>query len=281
MKSIFDLENRLDITREAEKLIKAFFEDRDAVDYKVSDDYPWVRGTLIEAIERIVFIKWKYRDTFLDVEEYLEHIGIDYERVILYGYYSIEKEVFLHLLEFLANMIWLVDKEKSIELSNKAKAYIENIPRILEKMNYTLQELEDRVIIIKRDADVDSVLNIVPKNISNLLLEYNDFRIRNNIKAKKEILKNIDLYLDHDNSKIKKQIKSLNLNTIEIFETIVNNMGVNHDGKDEIYKTMSDEEKIVWYDKAFLAILHGIRSIEVNKIKKERDKLVKKNNEGF
>ena len=41
---------------------------------------------------------------------------------------------------------------------------------------------------------------------------------------------------------------------------------------------MTDEEKIEWYDKCFLLIIHGIRAITVNEIKNERKELVKKDN---
>lgn len=276
MKSIFDLENRLDITNEFEKLIYAFYEDDNAVVYEEDAYTPSTYATLMEVIDKKVFLKWKYRDTFLNVEEYLEHIGIDYEQVLTYGNHNIERQNFLYFMEFIANMTWLMGLEPKIELSNKAKAYIENIPRILEKMNYTLKELDDKVIITKRNSDVDTILTKVPDNIAHLLLEYNDFRISNDIKAKKAILKAIDLYLDEDNKKIKKQIRGIDNGLVDTFETILNNMGINHQNKNEVFTSISDDEKNEWYDKCFLLMIHGIRAIDVNKIKKERSELVKK-----
>lgn len=276
MKSIFDLENRLDITNEYEKLIYAFYEDDNAVVYEEDAYTPRTYASLMEVIDKRVFLKWKYRDTFLNVEEYLEHIGIDYEQVLTYGNHHIERQNFLYFLEFIANMTWLFNLEPKIELSNKAKAYIENIPRILEKMNYTLKELDDKVIITKRNSDVDTILTKVPDNIAHLLLEYNDFRISDDIKAKKAILKAIDLYLDKDNKKIKKQIRGIDNALVDTFETILNNMGINHQNENEVFTSISDEEKNEWYDKCFLLMIHGIRAIDVNEIKKERAELVKK-----
>src|SRR5699024_3518541 len=130
--------------------------------------------------------------------------------------------------EFLANMWVLIKKEDSIELSQRAIATMENIPKILEKMNYKLKELEDKVIIVKRDSDVDSILTVVSEDIADILLEYNDFRIKNNIEEKKKILKKIDLYIEK-NIKIKSFDKGLD----DSIGTIVNKMGINHPIEEE------------------------------------------------
>lgn len=276
MKSIFELENRLNINKEFEKLLNALFIDGEAViQEKDLNDYNEF-SNLKNAIDNTVFLDWKFRQTFLSTEEYLGFLGINVEEILSYDSCYIEEDVFLYFLEFLINMFWLMGQNNKLEFSPKAKAYVENIPKILEKMNYKSEILEDRVIITKRNADVDSVLTAVPTNISQMLLEYNDFRIKDDIKAKKDILKSIDLYLDADNHKIKNLIKGKNKELVDSFETILNNMGVNHLSDDEKYKNMSNEERIKWYDKAFLMMLHGIRSIEVDKIKQERKDLISK-----
>ena len=147
---------------------------------------------------------------------------------------------------------------------------MENIPKILEKMNYKLKELEDKVIIVKRDSDVDSILTVVSEDIADILLEYNDFRIKNNIEEKKKILKKIDLYIEK-NIKIKSFDKGLD----DCIGTIVNKMGINHPIEEE-FKTLTVTELIEWYDKCFLMMIHAIRTVEINKIKNERKKLIVK-----
>ena len=276
MKSIFELENRLDINKEFEKIVCELYWDENAALYAEDEYHSKEYTSLIVAIDKMVFLKWKYRDTFMDVEEFIESLEINTEMVLIKGAHFISKESFLLFLEFLINMYHLIKQEK-IELSRRAIALFENIPKILEKMNYKLEELEDKIKITKRDSNVDSVLTKVPSNIAHLLLEYNDFRICNDIEAKKAILKAIDLYLDNDDKKIKKQIKSIDKDLVNTFETVLNNMGINHDNSDEIYKSMTVEEKIEWYDKCFLLMIHGIRAITVNEIKNERKDVVKKN----
>ena len=270
MKSIFDVENRLDIRREYERLARVFYEDRESALYAQDDYHQKEYSTLIEAIDKMIFLKWKYRDTFIDVDEYLEHIGVDYEKTLIYGVEPIDKTTFLYFLEFLANMWVLIKKEDSIELSQRAIATMENIPKILEKMNYKLKELEDKVIIAKRDSDVDSILTVVSEDIADILLEYNDFRIKNNIEEKKKLLKKIDLYIEK-NIKIKSFDKGLD----DSIGTIVNKMGINHPIEEE-FKTLTVAELTEWYDKCFLMMIHAIRTVDVNKIKDERKKLISK-----
>lgn len=271
MKSIFEIENRLDIPKEFSKLVDMFQENSNAAIYE-EKYHSRIYGTFLSAINKTVFLEWKYRDTFLDVYEYLQHIGINID-AIDYLKYHINKEQFLYYLEFILNMVLLIDdtNKRKIELLPATIAAIENIPRILEKMNYKIKELDDKIIITKRNADVDSILENVPEDMASTLLEYNDFRIQDDIKTKQKILKNIDLYIEKNIN-----IKSFDKELDNAIGTIVNKMGVNHPIKEEPYKLFTDEQLIEWYDKCFLMMIHAIRTIEVNRIKDERKKLVQK-----
>ena len=271
MKSIFEIENRLDIPKEFSKLVDIFQEDSNAAIYE-EKYHSRTYGTFISAISKTVFLEWKYRDTFLDAYEYLEHIGINIE-AIDYLKYHINKEQFLYYLEFILNMVLLIDdaNKRQIELLPMTIAAIENIPKILEKMNYKIKELDDKIIITKRNADIDSILETVPKDIAVTLLEYNDFRIQDDIKVKQKILKNMDLYIEKNIN-----IKSFDKELDNAIGTIVNKMGVNHPIKEEPYKLFTDEQLIKWYDKCFLMMIHAIRTVQVHKIKEERKKLIQK-----
>ena len=140
-------------------------------------------------------------------------------------------------------------------------------------MNYESKQIKDKIIITKRNADVDSILEFVPKNIRDVLLEYNDFRIKNDLEAKQKLLKEIDLYIEGN---IK--VSSFDTSLDDSIGTIVNKMGVNHPLKEEPFKSFSKEQLLEWYDKCFVMMIHAIRTVEINKIKAERKALVSKNN---
>ena len=57
MKSIFDVENRLDIRREYERLARVFYEDRKSALYAEDDYHQKEYSTLIEAIDKMIFLK--------------------------------------------------------------------------------------------------------------------------------------------------------------------------------------------------------------------------------
>lgn len=263
-KSIFDIENRLDISIEFKKFIDVLNKE-DAI----------LRSgcflTYFEFVNRYVFNIWEYRDTFIDIYSYLTHIGITSD-MIRNG--IIDESHFLNFLEFLLNI------DKTIKDNNLEKYIIDivvknivphNIPIILEKMNYEKYENGGKICIRKRDSDVDSILEIVPEDVSLLLLSYNDIR-NNNLEAKKDILKGLDLYIE----KGKKEYKSFDSKLYDSIGTIVNKMGINHPIDEEPYTNMSKEQIIKWYDKCFKLMIHLIRTKEINIIKEERVNLIKK-----
>ena len=263
--SIFEIENRLDMNLEFRKIIKAL-NQKDTIIY----NYKYM--SLFSFFDNYIFNIWPYRDTFIDLKSYLEHIGINDS--IYGGYQTIDEVTFLNFIELLENMLFLTKNKIgwwNIEfLSLKTKnVLLHNISIILEKMNYESNKIGDKICIRKRDADIDSILEIVPSDISELLLSYNDIR-NNNIDSKKIILKKLDLYIEEN----KKVYKSLNSSTYDSIQTIVNKMGINHPIQEEAYKSLDLKTLIEWYDKCFKLIIHLIRCNDVNTINNERNKLI-------
>ena len=265
MQNIFEIENRLDIRKEFSKLVKVFNSLK-----TVRDNYTYEWYTLFGFFDVKIFKKWKYRDTMLTTREFLEHIGIS--EAVLEGRSEVTKEKLLRYMEFVLNML----NKSEYQLTSYSReeildATIENLGIILEKLNYKPEEVEDRIILTKRNSDVDSVLEYVPRDIVECLLKYNDFRIQNNIEEKKKILKDIDLYIEKNIN-----LKSFDANLENAIGTVVNKMGVNHPITEEPYKSFTEEQLIEWYDKCFLMMIHAIRTVEVNKIKNERKQLLQK-----
>ncbi len=263
-KSIFDIENRLDINLEFKTIIELLYK-KDTLLYH-GWFYSWN-----SFIDEFVFNLWNYRDTFIDLDSYLYHIGVTDEVI---ASKKISEEAFLNLLEFLININHLLNKKYKdvFDYNIKIKGLImHNIPIILEKMNYMVYMDDDRMCLRKRDADVDSILEIVPEDVSLLLLSYNDIR-NNNLDAKKDILKGLDLYIEKD----KKLYKSFDSKLHDSIGTIVNKMGVNHPVDEEPFINMGRDEIIEWYDKCFKLMIHLIRMKDVNMIKEERANLIKK-----
>lgn len=259
-KSIFEIENRLNIDAEFRNFKQCLFEN-DSIYFE--DKFM----NFFEFLNDYVFNLWNYRDTYINLREYLNHIGITRE-MLLHGK-NVDDTSFLNFLELLLNLKLVLEKKfnfSNICYSIRVENIIEhNVPLLLEKMNYVSYQEGDKVLIRKRDADVDSILELVPEDIQTLLLSYNDIR-NNNIESKKTILKKIDLFIE----KRKGDYKSFNAPTYDTIQTIVNNMGINHPLEKKGYVDMTNKELIAWYDKCFKLMIHLIRIEEVNKINEER-----------
>lgn len=260
-KSIFDLEIRIDIKREFAN-IKEILMEENAIFYN-RNFY-----SLYEVINNDIFPIWKYKGIFVDFDDFCDRLGIDWD------YNRCSEENFLLMVELLINL-WKyielnMDSESKKYNSKRVVGYMRiNLPLIIEKMNYQIKEERDKLRLIKRDSDVDSVLEIVPQSCAVLLLDYNDIR-NNKMQSKKSILKELDLFIE----KNKKTYQSIDKNTYNSIQLIVNKMGINHPIEEEPYKSFDDEKLIEWYDKCFKLMLHLIRTKEINEINKERKSFI-------
>ncbi len=254
-KSIFDYEIRIELDKEFKNLHDMLYLTR-SIYYD-----GWI--SLYTMINDVLFPKWRYKGIFIDFENFLDRMEIDLD-----NYNSAEID-FLSVLEVLINL-WddMCDYVCEENINPKIIGYFEHtIPVVVEKMNYEMYKDVDKIRLIKRNADVDSIMECTPK-IANLLLDYNDIR-NNAIDSKKKILKGIDLYIEEN----KKAYKNINNQTYESIQQIVNELGVNHPIKEK-YKDMPEVEISKWYDRCFKLMIHLIRQKEVNEINVERKNLV-------
>lgn len=260
-KSIFDLEIRIDTKREFSN-IKEILNEEEAIFYNRNF------RSLYDVINDEVFPIWKYKGIFVDFDDFCDRLGIDWT------YNRCSEENFLLLIELLINL-WKyielnMDSDSERYNSKRVMGYMKiNLPSIIEKMNYQIKEERDKFRLIKRDSDVDSVLELVPQNCAELLLDYNDIR-NNTIQGKKTILKDLDLFIE----KNKKTYQGIDKDTYNSIQIIVNKMGINHPIKDEPYKSFDEDKLIEWYDKCFKLMIHLIRTNEINEINNERKSFI-------
>ena len=251
-KSIFDYEVRINVRKELDNL----------GDMLSLSNSIWCNNyfDLYEFINDIIFPEWKYKGIFVDFEDFLDRMDIDIED----PYNNSELDL-LSVLEILINLWPIISNSvKRENINPKIIGYFEStIPIIIEKLNYEIITDGDKERLVKRDADVDSIIECVPE-IASLLLDYNDIR-NNNIESKKNILKGIDLYIEEN----KKMYKSINNITYESIQRVVNELGVNHPIHKD-YKDMPEHEICEWYDKCFKAMIHLIRSKEINEFNDAR-----------
>lgn len=120
-------------------------------------------------------------------------------------------------------------------------------------------------MLMKDKADpVATALIVEDESIASLILDYNDFRIENDLKAKKDILNSLGQYIEP----LRKDIKSANSSLEDYIFFCLNKLHIRHNnksGKDKIKYVANIKKKdlINWYDKVYDLILIAIRLIEM------------------
>lgn len=232
--------------------------------------------------------EWKYRGIYTSVEEILDDLELSETCDS-----NNEIEELLLLIDFVLNACEFVKyKEKQhskeyFELDNKNIGLIfiennmllENIEIILKKLGYKKVKKETyKIMLMKDKADpINTAIIVEDENIANLILDYNDFRIENDLSAKKDILNSLGQYIEP----FRKKIKSANSSLEDYIFFCLNKLHIRHNnksGKDKInyVSTMKKKELIKWYDKVYDLILIAIRLIEIPNSFKEFKELKSK-----
>lgn len=218
--------------------------------------------TYFEFINTYLFNNWKFRGTYLDCYEYLDFIGVNLNSK------KISFDSFINFIEFILNIQLLLNSLKHYSentlLSVKCKSILlHNIPLILERLGYQAYELDDKVLIYKKDIGYSDLFNIVPDDIHELLLSYKSIN-NNGIKSKRIILNKIYLFMSKDIDKY----KSYNSTLFNSIKLIVNKMGVIGD-IDKKYSNLSNYKLRKYYDYCFDIMCYLIKTEEILKYKDE------------
>ena len=254
-KTIFNLDNKINIKDEFIKIIKVL--SNKCVLYK-KRSYSY-----FDFVNTFIFNNWEYRSTFIDLYDYLKHLGVNLKSK------KISNNSFLNLLEFLLNIEYFIENNKyysdNVTINTQCRSIVQhNIYLILESLDYESYRLDDKIIICKKNLDFNNLEEILPDDIYELLLSYNNIN-NNGIKTKRIILNKIYQYINNDYDKY----KNYNSTVLTSVKFIVNKLGI--DGEiDKKYKDLSLYKLKKYYDYSFTMMVYLIRS-EI--VLKYRDKV--------
>ena len=158
--------------------------------------------------------------------------------------------------------------ENTIFSSTCKSVLFHNIPLILDKLEYQAYDIDDKVMIFKKDIEYEDLFEIVPDNIYELLISYNNIN-NNGIKMKRLILNKIYNYMEKDIEKY----KSYNSTLVSSIKTIINKMGIL--SIDKKYENLSNYKLRKYYDYCFSMMVYLIRTESVFKYRDEIRKEVK------
>ena len=253
-KTIFNLDNKISIKDEYIKIIKVL--SNKCVLYK-KRSYSY-----FDFINTYIFNNWEYRSTYIDLYDYFNYLGINIKSR------KINNRSFLNLLEFLLNIELFIENNRyysdNVTINTQCRSILQhNIYLILDNLEYEAYKLDDKIIIYKKNLDFNGLSQIVPNDIYELLLSYNNIN-NNGIKIKRIILYKIFQYISKDYDKY----KNYNSTLLTSIKFIVNKLGI--DGEiDKKYKDMSLYKLKKYYDYSFTMMVYLIKSEIVLKYRDE------------
>ena len=270
VKSIFELEKRTDIRKECLRIEKYLAKPQ----FRNFDGY--YHNNTFWSMVNSCFKLWPYRYTATNASDFFDllelHTKVEEMNNTEYFYYlQFIFDFIMWISSYCDDDIYDIDFNADlynlfIDNEDEFNLITTNIKIIMDFSNYSIEKINNHYTFIKRDADTDSILSIIENedDLRLALLEYNDFRIENDINEKRIILKKLGDYLEPK----RKEFNSINKSLTDDIFYMLNKFYIRHNNDGNI-KFDSNTDYIKWYDKLFKMIIHLIRSKYILDVQKE------------
>lgn len=213
--------------------------------------------SLVGLLDNYLFSDWKYRDTCLTVEEFLDrvdaYIGLEENSVI-------SEKTIINNIEAIENFIKLyidnsnnLGKNHLISCSNDFKTIFCSLLDTLEKrMGLVKKEVKDVILIYPENAPLERLINILEdENIQWELIRYTRDKMSLSEKKKSLAYLATNLYIENRNE-TDEQIRIL----LKKATNILNNLQIRHNNQNDkcinsILDIITEEESINLCDYTF------------------------------
>ena len=285
-KSMYDILNKsFDYDCEYKKLWEMIFSRR----YYLYNSRSY---TLIGLFNKFI-VCWKYKGTKCSSQEIIKELEIEEKPKE-----NIE-EAILKLCDFIVNIreflvfeknkidyqiklgikqdeYYITEEEMGETIFMQDKILIDLVSEILNSLNYEVVKEEDyKCFIVKKNVDAEETAKIVEEDdISNQILQYNDYRIVKDREAKKAILKSLADYFEGH----RKEIKDSNSDLENNISFALNNFDIRHNNitgryENSFMKNISEKEVIELYDKTYFLMLIAFRLIALKNFENEVEEI--------
>lgn len=215
------MERDIDWQREYDKLEHIVVVERVPQSYGTTTLNEWIESS---------FRKWKNRGNYTSFRELREHLGFPCIGDSYQGYrfaQGIDQPKYFLYCEMIVNLSLPRMSSYKDGISSKYEVFIMTVQANLKKTGYMWKKIEDQYIIIKEDAVAIEVAESLPE-LSDIILEYNHYRLKGNISRKRQILNQIAFVLEP----IRNDLDSVCKKEISDFFFMVNNMNIRHNNCD-------------------------------------------------
>lgn len=269
-KNFFEkLEKEIDLQKEYKK-----------IEFLVLQPAWYGSASIEDDIERY-FKNWKYKANYLSFYEIREQLGFRYgfEGMIPELYGSIDNiNDFFDYCEMIGNMIYIIPEGKRLSHEDNINEIKRLVNYDLKSLNYEIRKIDDKYLIIQKDAAISEVVDIVEDSLAKIILEYNHYVLKGDLERKKNILVKVANALEPKKS----EIKGINFQLFKDYFYLINNMDIRHNNCDSSDKSnynkyfdkLTIKEKEEWYDEIyqmglliFLLLENKERSTRITNIK--------------
>ena len=227
--------------------------------------------TIKEKINNEIFKNWIYRNTYIDLNELEEDLDLYYDDSLRIKCETISFEKLLNYCELILNLClpehysdncyFLYKKEYEDQII----CIINQINCILEKYNYTKEEIDNYYYIMPKNNELEILKesdNILTTNVFEELIKYQSLKNKNNVIEKQKIL----CFLDSKRQEIMENQKykswEITKQISKDIGEIMNNCNIRHANTRQGTNVLPDEEKIKFYDLAYRKLLRFFILIE-------------------
>ncbi len=204
------------------------------------------------------FLNWTERGTHTSFREIRKKLGFDYE--LRKGRLTVEElddQIGMDKFFLYCEMIYTVTScvishfsTSPAEVQKRVNAVRKTIDAIIEKTGFEVRYLDSQFCITEKNAAALEVANLVPE-LSDVIIEYNNYLLRGNVGRKKELLLMIADCLEPKREGLKKKYKT----QTDDFFFLVNKCNIRHNNVTQgnknyvsAFASLSQNEKEKMYD---------------------------------
>ena len=228
-------------------------------------------GSINDFIES-KFRCWTKRDTFMSFTELRNHLGFQLKWsaggrtpvAVFPASHNLTIDRFFTYCEMIVNLI--VDLNLTFvewgELRcglGQTEDILQTIKLDIAKANCEFKTIDGGMIICEKNPAATAVVEIVPQDLANCVIEYNHFLLKGNIQRKKEILLALGDRLEPE----RKRLKEIAPHVEDDLFFLLNTVNIRHNNKQKngkhyqpFVEAMSCSDLESWYDETYqLALL--------------------------
>lgn len=243
----------VDIEREYDRLYQLFYK------FKIPESGS-PATTLYEMCE-YGFMSFPHRGTCLSLDDFNDFYGFNFEQKPS----NFNEDYLINFCEYTYNLAVFQQGAVILPFLSPATQYIQQVLKVIESIGY--MQLNEGAIttFVPKSQPAIVVSEMLPKDLSYKVIEYNHHLMKGNLKRKQATLK---LLADQLEGK-RKELSGLNKSLMDDLFYLFNKMNIRHNNTDpdsSVYKKkvaeMSTEELEEWYDRTYDMCLYAFMTLD-------------------